>query len=96
MSNVLAQDLGQGWVCRPEGMAGAQRSQRQNKLGPEAGLIKDMGPYCCPHLSSKTRVKQGLGHSPPSEMPFSLLCKRQSLQEVMFHSKLQGNRPQLL
>ena len=42
--------------------------------GPEAGLIKDMGPYCCPHLSSKTQVKQGLGRSPPSEMPFSLLC----------------------
>ena len=33
MSDVLAQDLGQSWVCRPEGMAGSQRSQRQNKLG---------------------------------------------------------------
>lgn len=38
-----------------------------------AGLTKDRGPHCCPHLSFKNWMKKGLGSSYPSEIPLSLL-----------------------
>ena len=54
MSDILAQEPEQGWVCRPEGRAEiSEEPEREQTGGWRAGLTEDMGPYCCEVLEDK-------------------------------------------